>query len=116
MSSLEQQILNDLATTPEDWKLREILADYYEDNGKPLYADCLRWMAENNKRPFIDTNRSATWFNEDTISDELKENDPASNIPGLLYERLEGGKEIVNHKTFKSVLDAEEAILKAWGN
>ena len=110
--SILHQLLTDLAAAPEDWRLRGVLADWYEDNGQPQHAECLRWMVAQRKRPYPGSANRATWFNADTISSGL--GDPESDVPGAVYDRLEGGKEVANHKTFKSTRDAEEAFHRAW--
>jgi uncharacterized protein (TIGR02996 family) len=110
--SIHQQLLADVAAAPEDWKLREVLADWYEDNSQPHCAECLRWMVRHKKRPYVGSQARATWFNADTISTGL--GDPESDVPGPVYDRLEGGKQVANHKTFKSTRDAEEAFHQAW--
>jgi hypothetical protein len=110
--SIFHQLLADVSAAPEDWKLREVLADWYEDNSQPLGAECLRWMVQHQKRPYVGSAQRATWFNADTISTGL--GDPMSDIPGPVYDRLEGAKQVANHKTFKSSRDAEEAFHKAW--
>src|SRR5262249_18385246 len=55
---------------------------------------------------------SASWFNADTVSPGL--GDPESDVPGALFELLDGGKQTANHKTFADLKSAEEAFLAAW--
>jgi uncharacterized protein (TIGR02996 family) len=112
--STRDQLLADLCRAPEDWKLRGVLADWCEDNDHAEAAACLRWMIRHQKRPYHGAPRGATWFNADTISPGL--GDPQSDLPGELFERLEGGKEVAHHKSFTTVRDAEESILAAWAS
>lgn len=110
--SILQQLLADLADAPGDWKLRGVLADWCEDNREPVLAECLRWMIARQKRPYVGSADRASWFNADTISDGL--GDPESDVPGPVYDLLEGGNQTANHKTFASPRHAEEAFLEAW--
>lgn len=110
--TIHSQLLTEVAADPEDWKLREVLADWFEDNSRPVCAECLRWMVRNKKRPYLGSADRASWFNAETIRSGL--GDPASDIPGEVFKRLEGGKQIANHKKFESTRDAEEAFHKAW--
>jgi uncharacterized protein (TIGR02996 family) len=115
MSVLEQ-LVGDLEAAPEDWKLRGVLADWFEDNGRPERAECLRWMVRQHKRPYggyrLGKLAVACWFNADTISAGL--GDPESDIPGTLFLLLEGGKAVANHRSFPSLRQAEEALQAAW--
>ena len=52
------------------------------------------------------------WFNGDMIAADL--GDEESDLPEGLYNRLEGGGEYVNHRTFASLPEAERAIQAAW--
>ena len=69
-------------------------------------------MIGHHKRPYNREVRKATWFNADTIPSGL--GDPESDIPGLLFRLLEGGREVANHKIYGTVREAEEAFLTAW--
>jgi uncharacterized protein (TIGR02996 family) len=111
MNTLDQ-LLDDLAAAPEDWKLRGVVADWCEDNGRAEDAACLRWMVRHHKRPYHGSTKVATWFNADTIRSGL--GDHESDIPGALYQQLEGGKEVASHKCFGTVRAAEESMLAAW--
>jgi uncharacterized protein (TIGR02996 family) len=110
--STRDELMEDLCRAPADWKMRGVLADWYEDNDQPEQAACLRWMIQHHKRPYHGAHRGATWFNADTIGQGL--GDPESDIPGEVFRLLEGGKEVANHKSFTAVREAEEAILAAW--
>lgn len=107
-----QQFLDELARSPEDWKLRGVMADWCEDNQEAHRAECLRWMIRQRKRPYLKLNTRATWFNADRISPGL--GDPESDIPEVLFKQLEGGQSAANHLTFGNFHEAEEAIQQAW--
>jgi hypothetical protein len=107
-----EQFLNDLGTTPEDWNLRGVVADWAEDNNRPELAECLRWMIRQRKRPYHGASATGTWFNAETVSEGL--GDPESDIPAAVYRSLEGGKEVANHKSFPSLRAAEESFQAAW--
>jgi hypothetical protein len=111
-TSVVDQLLDDLSRAPEDWKLRGVVADWYEDNDRSEEAAALRWMIKNKKRPYHGSASSATWFNLDTVSAGL--GDPESDIPGAVFKHLEGGKAVANHMTFPSLREAEEAFLAGW--
>lgn len=110
--SILDQLLNDLGQTPDDWKLRGVLADWFEDNSRPEESACVRWMIRHQKRPYHGSSSGATWFNADTVADGL--GDPESDIPGSVFELLEGGKSVANHMTFPNVRAAEEAFIAGW--
>ncbi len=110
--STQEQLLDDLASAPGDWKLRGVLADWYEDNDQPEEAACLRWMIQQHKRPYRESDHGASWFNADTVPPGL--GDPESDIPGPLFQELEGGLVLGNHRSFPTVRAAEEALLAAW--
>lgn len=110
--SILNQLLEDLARAPEDWRLRGVIADWFEDNHRPEEAECLRWMFRHQKRPHSGSADRASWFNEATISEGL--GDPASDIPGPVFVQLIGGREVANHKSFDGMLQAEAAFRAAW--
>jgi hypothetical protein len=102
----------DLEKNPEDWKVRGVLADWYEDSGRADLAGCLRWMVNHKKRPYHGSSKVFTWFNADTVEPGL--GDPESDIPGAVYQLLSGGEESANHKAFPNLRAAEEAFQAAW--
>ena len=55
---------------------------------------------------------ACSWFDKANVPDTL--GDPGSNVPKNVYDRLEGGKVTANHKTFKTLEEAEESFLAAW--
>jgi hypothetical protein len=110
--SILDSFLDDLSATPEDWSLRGVVADWAEDNNQPRLAESLRWMIREQKRPYHGSSGGGTWFNADTIAEGL--GDPESDLPAVLFSRLEGGKQIANHKSFPTLRAAEESFLTAW--
>ena len=69
-------------------------------------------MIRQRKRPYSGSPHRASWFNAATIGQGL--GDPESDIPGPVYEQLEGGTEVANHKTYEATRRAEEAFHQAW--
>jgi hypothetical protein len=100
----------DLNKNPEDWSLRAVVADWYEDNGQLEGAVAQRWMVENRKRPYHGSSGTFTWFNLDSIDPGL--GDPESDIPGAIYQHLTG-QETANHKTYDKLLEAETDFARA---
>jgi hypothetical protein len=111
-AAISKESRDDEATVANARKLRNVLADWFEDNNHRDEAECLRWMIENQKRPYHGSNPQASWFNADTVSAGL--GDPESDIPGPLYQHLEGGKVTANHQTFDTIKAAEEAFIAAF--
>jgi hypothetical protein len=112
MSTLEA-FFADLERDPQDWPLRGVLADWYEDNGRPELAECLRWMIRKRKRPHHRVKGTYVWFNADANQD-LSGDDPESDLPGAVYKRVAGGLEQGGHKSFPSLRAAEESFQAAW--
>jgi hypothetical protein len=110
--SVRDQLLEEVSMKSEDWKLRNILADWYDDNNLPEESACVRWMLEHRKRPYHASSPYATWFNADTIKEDL--GDHESDIPGKIYDKMVGGKVTANHRTFETRQAAEEAFIAAW--
>jgi hypothetical protein len=110
--SVRDQLLDDLCRAPDDWKLRGVLADWFEDNNHAPEAECLYWMIKNKKRPYHGSSPQASWFNADKVGPGL--GDPESDVPGAVYDLLEGGKVTANHRTFDDLKAAEEAFLAAF--
>lgn len=107
-----EALLTELAQEPNDFTLRRVTADWCEENGQPVRAGCLRWMARNRKRPYHGKSAPACWFNADKVKGE--QGDVESDVPEAVYVRLQGGQESANHKTFPSLRAAEEAFHAAW--
>ena len=110
--SILDHFLEDLGSEPEDWKLRGLVADWAEDNNRPVLAECLRWMVQEKKRPYHGAAGDGTWFNAETVSPHL--GDPESDIPAPVYVQLRGGQEVAHHTAFPTLRAAEEAFQAAW--
>lgn len=106
------KFLEDLTNEPNNWILRNIFADWAEENKLYSLHACLQWMITNNKRPYIGNNKSGSWFNTETIASDL--GDPESDIPSELYIALEGGDTKANHKNYKNYSEAEKSLYNAW--
>jgi hypothetical protein len=108
------KLLEDMVKDMDNWKLRSIIADWFEDQGRMLEAECYRWTVLNRKRPYnsADSGTNYTWFNKDAIVDNL--GDPESDIPESLYKHMVGGKELANHKSYSSIAEAEQAFIDAY--
>ena len=106
-------LYSDVEKNPDDWVVRSIFADWCEDNGRGE-AECVRWLVDNRKRPYLmpGTGTTATWFNARAVEPGL--GDPESDIPEELYKALSGGEEQANHRTFRSLKEAEKALWDAW--
>lgn len=91
--------------------LRNVLADWCQDENLAVECECLNWMSRTGKRPYT-TDKSAAWFNSATVAPGLGDLD--SDVPGEVYKRLDGGKEVANHKDYPSQQEAELAFLAAW--
>ena len=113
MATLES-LYEQLTDKPEDWALRNVLADWYEEQGQQAAADSLRWTVRRRKRPYHGSSSIFTWFNADAIGPGL--GDPESDLPGALYKHLQGGTESAHHKSYKSLRAAEEAFQAAWSS
>lgn len=111
-AAIAKESRDDEASIATARKFRNLLADWFDDNNLPDEAECLRWMLEHQKRPYHGSSPQASWFNKDTISPGL--GDPESDVPGGVYQHLEGGKVTANHRTFDTLEAAEKAFLAAW--
>ncbi len=109
------KFVEDMNEDSDNWKLRSVIADWFEDNNQLAKAECFRWSVLNNKRPCRNggSKPAATyaWFNKDTISAGMT--DPESDIPGKLYDCLPG-KSTANHKSYDTLREAEEALIEAY--
>lgn len=108
-----ENLFQALTQNPEDWILHSVLADALEDAGKSFEADCLRWLGRNRKRPYAISkgNPENFWFDQSKIN--LNGFDPESDLPGELYEQLDG-KTVANQKVYESYREAIEAVMVAW--
>lgn len=95
---------------PDDFTLRLIMSDLYEEAGDELTAKAIRWQVKNKKRP-LGGGWQWTWYDDS----EASRVDRNSNLPKNLYSELYGGR-----FRFPWTLDyptrcqAEEALWRAW--
>lgn len=54
MHTEEDRLLEALALDGTDALLKKVLADFYEETGRPHRAACMRWCAEHGRRPNYD--------------------------------------------------------------
>lgn len=81
-------LVEQLRQEPEDWPTYLVLADWEEERGEPL-ADTLRWMADNQRRPWKDPETwQAKWmWTEHGAFDAALYK---SLLPPALYRHLKG--------------------------
>jgi hypothetical protein len=116
---------------PQDWLIRSHLADWYADQGDSVAEDCLRWQAQEKKRPLSIGQRWIgqrwNWYDLATYEgrhDYLEVDDPESDLPQPLFRCL---KELRYRVTadgptgepytlvrYPSRRAAEEDLLAAW--
>jgi hypothetical protein len=103
-----------------------VLADWFADHNREAEAGALAYCVKNGLYPYVSIPRpeekdkekkeedlaAASWFNKDKVAQGLGEE--YSNLPEQLYEALEGGKPVANHKTWPTVQAAIEALAAAW--
>jgi hypothetical protein len=98
--------------------LRNIFADWLDDDGDAEASACLRYTAAEGKWPYRkesdapESAVAAAWFNAGKITQGLGHE--SSDLPEDLYKLLQGGKEIANHRLYASPREAEEALVAAW--
>lgn len=61
-ATLLDQFERELDERPDDWDLRRIAADAYEDAGEELRSAFLRWSAENRKYPWRRSSAEFWWW------------------------------------------------------
>lgn len=113
-------LLDDLCAEPDNWVLRGILADWYEDAGEGMKAECLAWSSQNHKRAHQEKRKGSdntevplfVWFDASKVAPNL--GDTESDLPGELFKHLGGGKAVANHMLYKTRREAEEALVAAW--
>jgi hypothetical protein len=115
---------------PQDWLIRSHLADWYADQGDSVAEDCLRWQAQEKKRPLHRTALDRTALalvrpgQYEGRHDYLEVDDPESDLPQPLFRCL---KELRYRVTadgptgepytlvrYPSRRAAEEDLLAAW--
>jgi hypothetical protein len=101
-----------LARSADDWELRAVLADWFEEAGRQDVADCLRWMVKHRKRPYRSTSGAYHWFNVERVTTA---SDPASDIPAVVYRLMRGeeGLEMV-FRDYDTLKLADEDFYAAW--
>ncbi len=118
-----------LDASPDDWTLRKVLADFFEESGEIEKAMAVRWMVDNKRRPCwqedagnstSDARRTnPTWYKHNRDGN-IKEYfrfrcDPESDLPDVIFYRLPGRKK-EDHQAvyYHSLREAEEAFVTAW--
>lgn len=87
------------------------LADWYEERGDTPAADCLRWAAERDRRPGLNTRPTfGAYFWELDGPDPLFDA-PRARLPGPLWRALGENGEPHPVGTFKSYLSVQAAYL-----
>jgi uncharacterized protein (TIGR02996 family) len=98
-----------------DVQTRGVLADWYEEYGNHKHAEAIRWMIENNKRPYKNNAIPPIFalFNAETVTTDT---DIESNIPPLVFKKLKGGQERIENvfREYPSLKEAEEDFYQAW--
>ncbi len=101
-----------LTRSPNDWELRAVLADWFEENGRQDVADCLHWMVRHHKRPYHSDRGTYHWFNIERVTTA---SDPESDIPEPVYRKLTGkeGQEMV-FRDYDDLRSADEDFYAGW--
>ncbi len=117
-----------LDASPDDWTLRKVLADFFDDEGEPEKAMAVRWMVDNKRRPCWQedagsSNLSArrtspTWYRHNRDGD-IKEYfrfrcDPESDLPNRVFYRLPTRGTEDHAVYYHSLREAEEGFVAAW--
>lgn len=59
----ENGFIKTLDTNPDDWSCRLQYSDWLEEQGREVEANCQRWMADNQRHPFLMTSFSEwDWY------------------------------------------------------
>lgn len=112
----EHQWLDLICESPQDWHLRLVAADWYEEHGDQDRADCLRWMARYRKCAVgsNDNEPSFAWY------DQARHSWPgwSSELPALLWQAIAAESHIPligwHRKCFPDRRATEEALYQAW--
>ncbi len=110
MNQTALQLLQDALARPDDFRAKNLLADFLYDQQDDEYH-AVAWQVQNRKRPYRHKDGRASWFDQDKVAKIL--GDPQSDLPHEVFERLEGAKE-ANHKTYASAVEAELAFVRAF--
>lgn len=111
-TSLIDSLLTQVCENPEDWDLRRVLADAYEDNGDLEAADCSHWTADNKKRAL-----KIALYNWYGSCRKIGRDDPGSDLPVELFHCLpiiDGEHLPGTVMKYNTRLDSEKALLTAW--
>ena len=111
----QEALLEAIIDNVKDWPRYHILADVYEERGEQSKADCLRWMADNHKRPMY----GARWYNISTVPSS--NSDPESDIPSELFDHLRGEPTLIQNrggapeaKDYEGFHNALTDLMRAW--
>jgi hypothetical protein len=111
MTTLDM-LYQELDQSPDDWLLRAILADWFEEAGQQCCADAVRWMVRAHKRPYHSTSDTYHWFNADRVTTT---SDPDSDIPDAIYQLLQGREGLEQiFRDYDTLRQAEEDFYTAW--
>jgi hypothetical protein len=100
-----------------NWDLRRIYADWLEERGEVWAAVAQRWMADNEKNPWVLSDNGVAWYNYALRSEPTDRSDLPLEIlelvPGarLLFVRYSG--EEAKRAKFDSRRAAEAALAVA---
>ncbi len=122
-------ILEQVRAFPDDWVIRLVLADWYEENGFPDMAAGQRWQAKTKRRPgnrkFRGTDLekpeifdptacssapSKPWCWYPALAEEQKKYPAFVLLPMPLYLAMGGWQSPNSHLFFKTITLAEAAL------
>lgn len=106
-----------LDDNPADQGLRLVLADLYDETGRPDWADCLRWMAAKGRYP--DRPGEATDAGGHPLCPDvwrfwegiIPHNPKHARLPGILAEHMRPLPSFAANGR----RDLEEKLCRAWG-
>lgn len=100
------KLLELVCLTPEDWQLRLILADAYEEEGSLSYSQCQRWMSINKKR-------AQPWLEDPLPPGHAHENEWAVRTSGgtKLVEKTIGRYEWYDKRHIDNMSEVGTALL-----
>src|SRR5437660_18129 len=102
MTTLET-LYESLVQSQNDWQVRSVLADWFEEAGEQGAAACRRWVARNRRRPGFHPRPSEygpfIWVLQ---ADQPIIEDPPAHLPEALWQPLTGNGEPHPVASFKS--------------
>ncbi len=109
-----------LARRPADWALRSVIADWLEDNGDVLGAECVRWQVQNRKRPdrssFYEPEGKWAWWALFPPRPWDTDRPCGRDVPEPLWNKLPPKtNEFSGARAYATQADAEHALRVAWG-